>query len=143
MVGIDAVAIHRIDDALDRWGETFEQTVLSSRERDGCASAPALARSVAAHVAVKESVVKALGGRGRDFRWPDIEVLDARDAAISPASAEAVGALADAVPAGRFIGHGTWTVRGECARRLPAERADRSWWAAVATDTHVVAMAGV
>ena len=71
-VGIDAVEIARIRDALTRFGDRFLTRIYTPRERERYGARPA---ELAARFAAKEAVMKALGTGVRGVRWRDIEVM--------------------------------------------------------------------
>lgn len=76
-IGVDLVAIPRIERLLDRHGERALARLLTDAERAYCLGMAAPARHVAARVAAKESVYKALQGSedARGIGWQDIEVV--------------------------------------------------------------------
>lgn len=72
-VGVDTVAIARIQQALTRHGSRFSSRILSACEREGVA--PASARELAKAFAAKEAVAKALGtGFRRGVSWQHIVI---------------------------------------------------------------------
>ncbi len=72
-VGIDIIAIGRIEEAVSRWGDRFLHRIYTPRERKECGDNIA---SLAARFAAKEAVLKALGtGLERGITWQDVEVL--------------------------------------------------------------------
>ncbi len=71
-VGVDIVAINRIERAIAYWGERFLQRVYTDAELELCRGR---ASSLAARFAGKEAVIKALGGLSKGFRWREIEIL--------------------------------------------------------------------
>jgi holo-[acyl-carrier protein] synthase len=74
-VGVDAIEIERIANALAKFGERFLKRIYSPRERERYANRPA---ELAARFAAKEAVMKALGTGVRGIRWRDIEVMPNR-----------------------------------------------------------------
>lgn len=74
-VGVDIVEIHRIQAALDRWGERFLQRVYTEREIKFCRGR---SPELAARFAGKEAVMKALGTGVRGVGWRDVEILPMR-----------------------------------------------------------------
>jgi holo-[acyl-carrier protein] synthase len=76
-VGVDLVAVARIERMLDRVGERALQRLLTPDERAYCLGMAFPARHVAARVAAKEAVYKALQGTedARGISWRDIEVI--------------------------------------------------------------------
>ena len=79
-VGIDLVAVVRIERMLGRVGERALTRLLTEEERAYCDAMAFPARHVAARVAAKEAVYKALQGTedARGIGWREIEV--SRDA---------------------------------------------------------------
>jgi holo-[acyl-carrier protein] synthase len=71
-VGVDIVAITRIERAIAYYGERFLQRVYTRAELELCCGH---ASSLAARFAGKEAVIKALGGLSNGFRWREIEIL--------------------------------------------------------------------
>lgn len=57
-IGIDIVEVHRIEQAVARWGNRFLRRVYTDAELDYCAGR---AQSLASRFAAKEAVSKALG----------------------------------------------------------------------------------
>jgi holo-[acyl-carrier protein] synthase len=76
-VGIDVVAVSRIQKMLDHIGDRAVARLLTDDERAYCSSMAVPARHVAARVAAKEAVYKALQGAedARGIGWRDIEVV--------------------------------------------------------------------
>src|SRR5688500_20104206 len=69
--GIDLIEIRRVEEALARFGDRFLNRFFTSGERADCGDEP---HRLAARLAAKEAVAKALGtGIGR-VRWIDIEI---------------------------------------------------------------------
>jgi holo-[acyl-carrier protein] synthase len=83
-VGVDLVAIARIERMLTRVGDRALERLLTEDERSYCVGMAFPARHVAARVAAKEAVYKALQGTedARGISWRDIEVV--RDPAGRP-----------------------------------------------------------
>jgi holo-[acyl-carrier protein] synthase len=74
-VGIDLVRVDRIQDALGRWGERFQDRVFTKTESDICARRRTHFACLAMRFAAKEAFVKALGtGMRAPLRWLDIEI---------------------------------------------------------------------
>jgi holo-[acyl-carrier protein] synthase len=71
-VGVDIVAITRIERAIAYYGERFLRRVYTAAELELCRGH---ASSLAARFAGKEAVIKALGGLSKGFRWREIEIL--------------------------------------------------------------------
>jgi holo-[acyl-carrier protein] synthase len=80
-VGIDLVAVSRIRRMIDRVGDRVLERLLTDDERAYCMSMAVPARHVAARVAAKEAVYKALQGTedARGIGWREIEVVHDRD----------------------------------------------------------------
>ncbi|HEU5433010.1 MAG TPA: holo-ACP synthase [Thermomicrobiales bacterium] len=74
-VGIDAIEIDRIEQALARFGERFLRRVYTERERERYRGRVS---ELAARFAAKEATSKALGTGIRGIRWRDMEVLSNR-----------------------------------------------------------------
>jgi holo-[acyl-carrier protein] synthase len=76
-VGIDLVAVARIQRMLDRVGDRALERLLTPDERAYCLTMAVPARHMAARVAAKEAVYKALQGTedARGIGWRDIEVV--------------------------------------------------------------------
>ncbi|MDH4350285.1 MAG: holo-ACP synthase [Gemmatimonadota bacterium] len=76
-VGIDLVAVPRIERMLERLGERATARLLTSGEQEYCLGMAFPARHVAARVAAKEAVYKALQGTedARGIGWREIEVV--------------------------------------------------------------------
>ncbi|WP_245786678.1 4'-phosphopantetheinyl transferase superfamily protein [Lentzea albida] len=70
LFGVDVVDVARVTRAMSYSGPAYTRHVVSPGERDLHAD-PGLA--TAATVAVKECLVKAVGGRPRGFSWHDFE----------------------------------------------------------------------
>ncbi|MEQ3550192.1 phosphopantetheinyl transferase [Pseudonocardia nematodicida] len=100
LVGVDVLEVDRVRRALDRDGTVYTRHVLAAGEHP-LDPDPVLA--VAAGVAVKESLVKAVGGRPAGFSWHDFAaagpVALSGDAGVLPPDADALlsgaGALSD------------------------------------------------
>lgn len=77
------VDLPRIARILDRDGFVFQRRILTVQEQSWCyqGDLPPVVR-VAACLAVKESLIKALGGRPVGFRWPDLEILPIEPAPV-------------------------------------------------------------
>ena len=79
-LGLDMVAVARVARLLDQFGTRALERLLTDAERDYCLKMAVPARHVAARVAAKEAVYKALQGSedARGIGWREIEVV--RDA---------------------------------------------------------------
>jgi holo-[acyl-carrier protein] synthase len=71
-IGTDIIEIHRIQDAITRWGDRFLERVYTPAELERYLEKP---ESLAARFAGKEAVMKALAGENTYFSWLDIEIL--------------------------------------------------------------------
>jgi holo-[acyl-carrier protein] synthase len=80
-VGIDLVAVSRIQRMIDHVGDRALERLLTDDERAYCSAMAVPARHVAARVAAKEAVYKALQGTedARGIGWREIEVVRDRD----------------------------------------------------------------
>jgi len=73
--GIDIAEVHRIAEAIERFGARFLHRVFTEGERRYCDSKANRVERYAARFAAKEAAMKALGtGWSRGVRWRDIEV---------------------------------------------------------------------
>ncbi|MCU0497154.1 MAG: holo-ACP synthase [Anaerolineae bacterium] len=70
--GIDQIEIARVESGIDRLGERFLNRFFTPAERFECADKP---RRLAARIAAKEAVAKALGTGIGDVSWKEIEIL--------------------------------------------------------------------
>lgn len=74
-IGIDLVKVKRIEEALERWGERFQNKVFTPGEVRYCSQKKSPSPNFAARFAAKEAFVKALGiGIRRGMHWKDVEV---------------------------------------------------------------------
>jgi holo-[acyl-carrier protein] synthase len=74
-IGIDLVKVIRVKEALERWGERFQNKVFTPGEVRYCMQKKNPSPNFAARFAAKEAFVKALGiGIRRGVHWKDIEV---------------------------------------------------------------------
>jgi holo-[acyl-carrier protein] synthase len=69
--GIDMIENHRIEDGIARLGERFLQRFFTPGERADCEDKP---YRLAARLAGKEAVAKALGTGIGDVSWQEIEI---------------------------------------------------------------------
>lgn len=73
-VGIDLVAVSRIAESLEKFGDKFLERIYTAGEIEYARAAPALTtQRLAARFAAKEAAFKALG----IFGWKDVEVANA------------------------------------------------------------------
>ncbi len=70
--GVDIISVERVRKAALRHGERFYRRFFTEDERQGCGERYA---SLAARIAAKEAVAKALGTGIGDVRWVEIEVI--------------------------------------------------------------------
>jgi holo-[acyl-carrier protein] synthase len=74
-LGTDLVAVPRVEEVLSRHRERFLDRVFTPAEQAECLGRARPARHLAARLAAKEAVMKALGtGWGLGVRWQDVEV---------------------------------------------------------------------
>jgi holo-[acyl-carrier protein] synthase len=71
-VGTDIVEIHRIEQAIRSWQDSFLRRIYTEAELEFCQNR---ASSLAARFAAKEAVMKALGTGANGISWQDIEIL--------------------------------------------------------------------
>lgn len=69
--GIDLIEVQRVEDGIARLGERFLNRFFTPGERADCEDQPF---RLAARLAAKEAVAKALGTGIGDVRWIDIEI---------------------------------------------------------------------
>lgn len=69
--GIDMIEIQRVEEGINRLGERFLNRFFTSGERADCEDRPS---RLAARLAAKEAVAKALGTGIGDVRWVEIEI---------------------------------------------------------------------
>ncbi|MBN2105054.1 holo-ACP synthase [bacterium] len=76
-VGVDLVEKSRVERALERFGDRFARRVLTELEWSLCQNKGDSTGSVAARIAAKEAVFKALGtGWAKGVGWHDVEVVN-------------------------------------------------------------------
>ncbi len=76
-LGIDLVEIHRIEQAINRYGERFTRRVFTPWEIEYCLSKINPMLSFAGRFAVKEAVFKAVGtGFAEGVKWTSVEVVN-------------------------------------------------------------------
>lgn len=73
-IGIDLVKIERVEGLLKEFGKKLEKKLLTMREREVILKKFSEVESLAARIAAKEAVIKALGAK-RQIPFRDIEVL--------------------------------------------------------------------
>lgn len=69
--GIDMIEIQRVVDGIERFNERFLNRFFTSGEREDCDDQP---YRLAARIAGKEAVAKALGTGIGDVKWIEIEI---------------------------------------------------------------------
>jgi holo-[acyl-carrier protein] synthase len=69
--GIDMIENHRIAEGIERLGERFLNRFFTAGEREDCEDQP---HRLAARLAAKEAVAKAIGTGIGDVRWVEIEI---------------------------------------------------------------------
>src|SRR5207244_5144158 len=73
--GIDIAEVHRIAEAMERFGDRFLHRIFTEGERRYCDSKANRVERFAARFAAKEAGMKALGtGWNHGVRWRDLEV---------------------------------------------------------------------
>lgn len=70
--GIDTIEIRRVEEGIAKLGERFLNRFFTPAERAECADKP---NRLAARIAAKEAVAKALGTGIGDVSWKEIEIL--------------------------------------------------------------------
>ncbi len=75
-VGVDIVSVERVRKIHGRYGQAFEEKILSANERQELIKVKDRAAFIAKRFAAKEAVSKALGtGISKGLRFVDIEVV--------------------------------------------------------------------
>jgi len=75
-LGLDATEIHRVAEAIERYGERFVRRVFTDGEVAYCRRKRDASSSFAARFAAKEAAMKALGtGMSQGVYWTGIEVV--------------------------------------------------------------------
>ena len=69
--GIDMIEVQRVEDGITRFGDKFFSRFFTEGERLDCQEQP---RRLAARIAAKEAVAKALGTGLGDVKWVEIEI---------------------------------------------------------------------
>lgn len=126
LVGVDALEIARVRGAVVRNGPVYAARICSAAERGPLAPG---ALGLAARLAVKECLIKAIGGRPPAFDWHDLQVLAPGDGdPVAPVvTAPVVTALAAALGSafratgGPVLGHrAAVRLSGPCATAAAA-----------------------
>jgi len=71
-IGVDIVEIARIEEAVERFGQSFLRRVYTESELKVCRNKPS---RLAGRFAGKEAVMKALGTGAKGISWREIEIL--------------------------------------------------------------------
>jgi holo-[acyl-carrier protein] synthase len=75
-IGVDIVEKARIRKSVERWGNRFLIRILTPREMTICQKKGDRIGSIAARIAAKEAVFKALGtGWAKGVGWQDVEII--------------------------------------------------------------------
>lgn len=75
-IGCDLVEIERIEQSLEKYGQSFKNKVFTSLEQSYCDSKKHSAQHYAVRFAAKEAVAKALGcGFGEHLAFLDVEII--------------------------------------------------------------------
>ena len=74
-IGTDIVKIERIKNAAEKWGDSFVEKILTTREISYCFGKNDPYPSLAVRFAAKEALIKAIGGEV-PVKMKDIEVLN-------------------------------------------------------------------
>lgn len=83
-VGIDLVAVSRLEDALARGGQPLKDRLFTAAEQAYCETCTRPAQHYAARFAAKEAVMKVLGtGWGKHAGFAEVEVVRADSGALS------------------------------------------------------------
>ena len=69
--GIDMIEVQRVEDGITRFGDKFFSRLFTDGERQDCMGQP---HRLAARIAAKEAVAKALGTGIGDVKWVEIEI---------------------------------------------------------------------
>ncbi len=76
-IGTDIIECHRIDDMIEKHGQTFLTRVYTPDEIAYCQARKASNQHYAGRWAAKEAVLKALGtGWAHGIQWTDVEVVN-------------------------------------------------------------------
>lgn len=76
-IGVDLVKIERVEELIKKFGEKLKNKLLTAREREVLLKKFSEVESLAARVAAKEAIIKALGTNIR-ISFKDIEVLGSK-----------------------------------------------------------------
>jgi holo-[acyl-carrier protein] synthase len=79
-MGVDIIEIHRMRDAIEKWGDSFLEKIFTPREIRYSSARRFSYQHFAARFAAKEAVLKAFGEPGKHpMGWTEIEVLNDRE----------------------------------------------------------------
>ncbi|MET7461294.1 4'-phosphopantetheinyl transferase superfamily protein [Nonomuraea sp. NPDC005501] len=104
LLGVDIVEAGRLARAVERGGEVFARHVTTAAEREAAPEAPAFA--------VKECLIKAVGGRATGFAWHDFEAVAAAPDAWALRLLDEAAAELAASTGVRLDGCAAYAVRG-------------------------------
>jgi holo-[acyl-carrier protein] synthase len=120
VIGVDVLEAARVERLLARYGRRMHRTIATPAETAWVGSS---ALRMAGLFAVKEAVIKALGGRGQGFRWTDIVVVPGvRPEPLPAVAVAALDGFAAGIPATTLT-----PVLAELQGNLPASRAVARW----------------
>ncbi|GAA3829089.1 hypothetical protein GCM10022226_57390 [Sphaerisporangium flaviroseum] len=115
LIGVDIVDADRLARAGDRGGALFRRHLTTSAERDLVADD--------AVFSVKESFIKAVGGRPPGFSWHDFEARPERPAAWTGRLLDEASEELTASTGLTLTGDASYAVRGACGRAVLARLA--------------------
>ncbi|MEU0477875.1 4'-phosphopantetheinyl transferase superfamily protein [Streptosporangium sp. NPDC006013] len=119
LVGVDIVETDRIARTVSDGGAAYGRRVTTPAERELHAGSPL---ADAASFAVKESFIKAVGGRPAGFDWHDFEERGEEQGWATPLLAEAASALGTSTELTLTTG-ASYTIRGASRRAALARLA--------------------
>ena len=97
-VGIDLVKVERIEQAINRWGDSFTKRVFTGNELEYCMRQKRPGPHLAARFGVKEAVMKAFGtGHSGGVKWTDVELVRAESGRPSVRLTGRLGELASEI----------------------------------------------
>ena len=97
-VGLDVVAVERLERSLRQEGAAFAERVFTAAERGACEGRADRVQALAARFAAKEALFKALGtGWGGSLALQQVEVLSGADGKPELRLSGATGAQTDAL----------------------------------------------
>jgi holo-[acyl-carrier protein] synthase len=81
-IGVDIIAVKRVEEMMEAHGEVFCSRVFTRRETEYCQRFTRPGERLAGRFAAKEAVLKALGTGWRGgISWQDVEILQTRSGA--------------------------------------------------------------